>query len=400
MAKITTATHKLLALKKRIKAVCGGTSASKTYSILLILIDKAQSNNGLTIDIMSESYPHLEGGAIKDFKGIMQEQGYWRDDCWNETKHFYTFETKSVIKFISVDKLGKAHGPRRDILFVNEANNISYEIFDQLMIRTNGDIWIDWNPSTEFWYYTEIKDRIDHDFVTLTYLDNEALAQPVRESIEAHKDNKRWWRVYGLGQLGESEERIYTGWREIDEIPHEARLWRRGMDFGYTNDPTVLIDIYEYQGGYILDETIYSTGLSNKAIYDLIQNLPEPKMLIIADSADPKSIDELKLYGLNIIGAKKGQGSVYQGIQFVQGLKISITKKSVKSIKAYRNYCFYVDRDGKVTNDPDDAVHEWSNPMDAIRYGFNGVITGQNRAEIERSILANLQNQTNPIYVR
>lgn len=400
MAKITTATHKLLALKKRIKAVCGGTSASKTYSILLILIDKAQSNNGLTIDIMSESYPHLEGGAIKDFKGIMQEQGYWKDDRWNETKHFYTFETKSVIKFISVDKLGKAHGPRRDILFVNEANNISYEIFDQLMIRTNGDIWIDWNPSTEFWYYTEIKDRMDHDFVTLTYLDNEALAQPVRESIEAHRDNKRWWKVYGLGQLGESEERIYTGWREIDEIPHEARLWRRGMDFGYTNDPTVLMDIYEYQGGYILDETIYSTGLQNKPIYDLIQNLPEPKTLIIADSSDPKSIDELKLYGLNVMGAKKGQGSVYQGIQFVQGLKISITKRSVKTIKAYRNYCFYVDRDGKVTNDPDDAVHEWSNPMDAIRYGFNGVITGGNKAEIERSILANLQNQSNPVYVR
>ena len=246
MAKITTATNKLLALRKRIKAVCGGTSASKTYSILLILIDKAQSNKVLTIDIMSESYPHLEGGAIKDFKSIMQEQGYWKDSLWNETKHFYTFETNSVIKFISVDNLGKAHGPRRDILFVNEANNISYDIFDQLMIRTNADIWIDWNPSVEFWYYTEIKDRIDHDFVTLTYLDNEALAQPVRESIEAHKDNKRWWTVYGLGQLGESEERVYTGWREIDEIPHEARLWRRGMDFGYTNDPTVLEDIYEY----------------------------------------------------------------------------------------------------------------------------------------------------------
>lgn len=400
MATLTTATHKLLALRKRIKAVCGGTSASKTYSILLILIDKAQSNNGLTIDIMSESYPHLEGGAIKDFKSIMQERGYWKDARWNETKHFYTFETNSVIKFISVDKLGKAHGPRRDILFVNEANNISYEIFDQLMIRTNGDIWIDWNPSVEFWYYTEIKDRMDHDFVTLTYLDNEALAQPVRESIEAHKDNKRWWTVYGLGQLGESEERVYTGWREIDEVPHEARLWRRGMDFGYTNDPTVLVDIYEYQGGYILDETIYSTGLLNKAIYDLIQNLPDPKTLIIADSSDPKSIDELKLYGLNIMGAKKGQGSVYQGIQFVQGLKISITKRSIKTIKAYRNYTFYVDREGRVTNDPDDGVHEWSNSMDAIRYGFNGVITGGNRSEIERTILQNIANIQKSVYVR
>jgi len=400
MAIITQATQKLLKLNKRIKAVCGGTSASKTYSILLILIDKAQSNDNLTIDIMSESYPHLEGGAIKDFKGIMQEQGYWKDNRWNETKHFYTFETGSIIKFISVDKLGKAHGPRRDILFVNEANNISYNIFDQLMIRTSGDIWIDWNPTAEFWYYTQIKDRVDHDFITLTYIDNEALAEPVKEAIERHKDNKRWWKVYGLGELGESEERVYTGWREIEDIPHEARLWRRGMDFGYTNDPTVLIDIYEYQGGYILDETIYSTGLQNKSIYDLVMNLPEPKTLIIADSADPKSIDELKIYGLNVMGAKKGQGSVYQGIQFVQGLKISITKRSVKTIKAYRNYTFYVDKDGKVTNDPDDAVHEWSNPMDATRYGFNGVITGGNKAEIECSILNNIRNQSNPIYIR
>jgi phage terminase large subunit len=172
------------------------------------------------------------------------------------------------------------------------------------------------------------------------------------------------------------------------------------MDFGYTNDPTALIDIYEYQGGNILDETIYSTGLSNKAIFDLVQNLPDPKTLIIADSADPKSIDELKLYGLNVMGAKKGQGSVYQGIQFVQGLKISITKRSVRTIKAYRNYCFFVDRDGKVTNDPDDSVHEWSNSMDAVRYGFNGVITGQNNAEIERMILRNIQSQQSKIYAR
>ena len=172
------------------------------------------------------------------------------------------------------------------------------------------------------------------------------------------------------------------------------------MDFGYTNDPTVSEDIYEYDGGYIIDETIYSTGLLNKMIYDKIQVLPEPKTLVIADSEEPKSIDELSSYGLNIIGAKKGPGSVYQGIQFVQGLKISVTKRSVKTWKAYLNYLFKEDNSGKILNDPDDSVHEWSNSMDAIRYGFNGVITGQNRAEIERTILANLQNQSNPVYVR
>jgi phage terminase large subunit len=227
------------------------------------------------------------------------------------------------------------------------------------------------------------------------------LPEVVRAEIEDDKEKRpALYRHKWLGEPSTLERKIYKGWRLIDEIPFGARLWRRGMDFGYTNDPTVLVDIYEYDGGYIIDETIYSTGLSNKMIYDKVQVLPEPKMLVIADSSDPKSIDELSLYDLNIIGAKKGPGSVYQGIQFVQGLKISVTARSVRTWKAYLNYLFIEDNTGKILNDPDDSVHEWSNSMDAIRYGFNGVITGQNRAEIERSILANLQNQSNPAYVR
>lgn len=227
------------------------------------------------------------------------------------------------------------------------------------------------------------------------------LPDVIKAEIEDDKTNRpSLFRHKWLGEPNTLERKIYKGWRLIDEIPFGARLWRRGMDFGYTNDPTVLVDIYEYDGGYIIDETIYSTGLSNKMIYDKVQVLPEPKTLIIADSSDPKSIDELSLYGLNIVGAKKGPGSVYQGIQFVQGLKISVTARSVRTWKAYLNYLFIEDNSGKILNDPDDSVHEWSNSMDSIRYGFNGVITGQNNAEIERSILANLQTQGNPIYVR
>ena len=192
----------------------------------MILIDKAQSNQNLTIDIVSESFPHLEAGAIKDFKSIMIDRGYWDDNRWNETKHFYKFETGSVMKFISVDDFGKAHGPRRDILFINEGPNLDWIIVEQLIQRTSGDIWIDWNPSSEFWYYTEIKGKLDHDFITLTYLDNEGLPQTVKEFIESRKENKRWWTVYGLGQPGEVEGKIYKDWQIIDEIPHEARLER------------------------------------------------------------------------------------------------------------------------------------------------------------------------------
>jgi phage terminase large subunit len=369
----TEATRKIFALTKRIRAVCGGTSASKTISILIWLIDYAQSTKNKKIDIMSESYPHLEDGAIKDFKAIMLDRGYWDDSCWNETKHIYTFERNSVIKFISIDKLGKAHGPRRDVLFINEANNIDYNIYDQLEVRTKEVIWLDWNPSVEFWYYDKIKGIVDHDFLTLTYLDClEVLDQRIIDSIESHKNNKNWWLVYGLGQLGEVEGRIYTGWQIIDSIPHEARLWRYGLDFGYTNDPTVIEAIYEYNGGKIINEVCYQRGLSNQSIADILKNLP--RALVIADSAEPKSIDEIKSYGINILGSIKGQGSVYQGIQIVQNEQISITKQSLKSIKGYRNYMFFVDRDGKITNDPDDSVHELSNPMDAVRYGIAGTM--------------------------
>lgn len=372
-------------MKKRIRAVCGGTSASKTISILVWLIDYAQVNKNKKIDVMSESYPHLEDGAIKDFKAIMLDRGYWRDDSWNGTKHVYTFETGSIIKFISVDKLGKAHGPRRDVLFVNEANNISYEIYDQLEVRTKDVIWLDWNPSTEYWYYTEIKDHIDHDFITLTYKDCLNVLDPsIVESIESKKHRKNWWKVYGLGQLGEVEGKIYSGWQIIDSIPHEARLWRRGLDFGYSVDPSVLVDIYEYNGGYIVDEQFYQKGMSNKAIADYINNLDEADILTIADSAEPKSIEEIKDYGVKIVGAAKGKDSVKQGIQFVQDQKISVTKRSLKTIKAYRNYLWATDRNGKNLQVPDDTIHEWTNPMDAIRYGFNGTVKSSSKVHIHR----------------
>lgn len=368
----TQATQKIFTLKKRIRAVCGGTSASKTISILVWLIDYCQSkkNKNKKVDVMSESYPHLEDGAIKDFKAIMMDRGYWNDSNWNDTKHTYRFGT-NTLKFISIDKLGKAHGPRRDVLFINEANNIPLNIYEQLEVRTKEVIWLDWNPTTEFWYYTEIKDKIDHDFLTLTYLDClNVLDRRIVESIESKKGNKRWWTVYGEGKLGEVEGRIYTGWEPIDDIPPEAILRRKGLDFGYSVDPTVIEKIYYWNGAYVIDEFIYQKGLSNRTIADILLN-DEPA-LVVADSAEPKSIDEIKSYGVNIVGAKKGQGSVSQGIQWVQEQKIYLTKRSLKTWTAYRNYIWLIDqKTGLSLGEPDDRVHEWSNPMDAIRYGLD-----------------------------
>ncbi len=322
--------------------------------------------------VVAESVPHLLLGAIRDFKNIMLDRGYWDVKQWNESKHIYTFQNKSILEFISFDKFGKAHGPRRDVLFLNEVNNIPFNIVDQLITRTRKIVWMDWNPVEEFWFYTDfLPNRNDVDFITLTYKDNEALDDVTIDEIEGHRNNKQWWQVYGLGQLGELEHKIFKGWQIINEIPHEARLSRRGLDFGFTNDPTVIEDIYEYNSGFIVDEVCYQKGLSNKSIADILNIQDKGKILTIADSAEPKSIDEIKNYGVNIIGAIKGPGSVYQGIQYVQDQPISVTSRSVKTIKAYRNYLFRIDKDGKITNEPDDTVHEWSNPMAAIRYGFS-----------------------------
>lgn len=365
----TTATKKLIKLQRRIKGVAGGTSAGKTISIIQILIDKAQSDKKPTLtSITSESVPHLRRGCIRDFLDIMEDTGYFKPELWNKTDFTYTFETGSKIEFFSLDMPHKVRGPRRDRLFINEANNIPKETFEQLEVRTKEEIWLDWNPTNEFYFYTDLKDRPDVDFMVLTYLDNEGLPKSIVESIESRKNNKAWWTVYGLGQLGEVEGKIYKDWQIIETIPHEARLERYGLDFGYSNDPTSIVAIYYYNGGYILDEILYQKGLSNKQIADVLNN--QPKALVIADSAEPKSIDEIKLYGINIMACTKGQGSINQGIQYVQDQRISITQRSVNGIKEYRNYMWDTDRDGHIINRP---IELWNHFLDAVRYGFDGL---------------------------
>lgn len=362
----TAATEKILKLNKRVRVVAGGTAASKTFSIVMWLIDHAQTRPNKLISVVSETLPHLKRGAMRDFLNIMEEHGYFKDSAWNKSDFTYTFDSGSKIEFFSADQPQKVRGPRRDILFINEANNVPYETFVQLEIRTREVVWIDFNPVAEFWYYSEFAPNHEHDFLTLTYKDNEALEPAIVQTIEARQYNKGWWQVYGLGQLGVAEGRIYSDWQLIDEIPHEARLERYGLDFGYTNDPSSIVALYYYNGGFILDEVLYQKGMNNKQIADTLGT--KPKALVIADSAEPKSIDEIRLYGINILPAQKGQGSVLQGIQFVQQQKISVTKRSTNLIKEYRNYLWETDKDGKVINEPS---HLFSHSMDAVRYAFD-----------------------------
>lgn len=367
----TTATRKIMAMNKRIRIVQGGSSASKTISILLYLIALAQADKKKTLtSVVSESIPHLKRGAIRDFKNIMMEHNYWKDENWNTTDSTYTFETGSQIEFFSSDNGDKLRGARRDRLFINEANNVPFEAFEQLEIRTKEFVYLDYNPSNEFWVQTEILgNRTDYDFIIITYKDNEALAQSIVDALEQRKNRTSWWQVYGLGQLGEIEGKIYKNWLIVDSIPHEAVLERYGIDFGYTNDPTSIVAIYRYNGGYIVDEIAFQKGLSNRQIADIILN-QENNALCVADSAEPKSIDELTSYGISIIGADKGRDSIKHGIQVVQQQRISVTKRSVNIIKEYRNYLWSTDKNGKIIEIPEGG---FDHSMDAIRYAMTSI---------------------------
>jgi phage terminase large subunit len=248
----------------------------------------------------------------------------------------------------------------------------------------------------QFWVHDEIIDKqVDHDFLILTYRDNEGLPPTIVQEIESRRGNKQFWTVYGEGLLGEAEGRIYTGWvLDVEEIPHEARLERYGLDFGYSNDPSALIGVYYYNGGYILDEVLYQKGLSNKQIADTILN--QRKAMVIADSAEPKSIDEIRVWGINIQPTTKGPGSVLQRIQMMQDQQISVTKRSVNIIKEYRNYLWETDKDGRIINEPSPI---FNHAMDATGYALSSLIPMIQR----RDMIANMpryehKKQDNPVF--
>lgn len=394
----TTATRKIASLEKRIRGISGGTSASKTVSVIIYLIARAQADTVPTLtSIVSESFPHLKRGAMRDFLLIMQEHKYFDDKEWNRSDYTYTFSNGSKIEFFSADMPGKVRGPRRDRLFMNEANNIGngFEIFEQLEVRTKEFVIMDWNPTNEFWFYTEVLNkRDDVDFLTLTYLDNEALSKDIVQSIEQRKNRKGWWQVYGLGQLGEVDGKIYKGWDIVDEVDKHARLERIGVDFGYSNDPTAIVAVYYMNGGYILDEITFLKGLSNKQIADILGDL-ETRALVIADSAEPKSIDEIRSYGINISGAvkkaeKTGAKKTYNewAIQIVQNQKISMTKRSVNIINEYRNFLWQTDKDGNIKKNPSEPEHQFSHTMDAIKYAIVSIVNKPNFTKVKASELA------------
>lgn len=368
MFKRTTAITKILSLKKRIKIIQGGTSAGKTFGILPILIDKAAKTEGIEISVVAETIPHLRRGALKDFLKIMKWTGRYFEERFNKSLLRYEFANGSVIEFFSADDASKLRGARRDILYINECNNVSFESYNELAIRTKREVYLDFNPANEFWVHKELKDEPDADFIILTYLDNEALDKSIVEQIERNREKAatssywaNWWRVYGLGEVGSLEGVVFNNWKEIDSIPKEARLLGVGLDFGYTNDPTAIVEIYQYNGQRIVNEIAYRTGMVNSNIANLLPN----SVVVYADSAEPKSIEEIRRHGKTIKGVTKGKDSINYGIDVMQRQDYLVTKSSVNLINELRNYCWDTDKIGVRLNKPIDT---YNHAIDALRY--------------------------------
>ena len=368
MFKVTTAIKKILKLKKRIKIIQGGTSAGKTFSILPILIDKCTRDAGLEVSVVAESIPHLRRGALKDFVKIMRWTGRYIDDRFNKSLLRYEFGNGSVIEFFSADDASKLRGARRDILYINECNNVTFESYNELSIRTKKEVFLDFNPANEFWVHKELIDEPDSDFIILTYKDNEALDESIVSQIEKNREKAatssywaNWWRVYGLGEIGSLEGVIFDNWKTIDKIPNEAKLIGIGLDFGYTNDPTSAIEIYNYNGQRIINELVYRTGMVNSDIANMLPN----SVTIYADSSEPKSIEEIRRFGKMIKGVTKGVDSIRFGIDIMQRQEYLVTSNSQNLIKELRSYCWDVAKDGTRRNVP---IDHFNHAIDALRY--------------------------------
>jgi phage terminase large subunit len=342
----------------------GGTRSTKTYSILQVLICKALSES-LTISIVRKSLPSLKLSVLRDFIEILEKMNLYNPDNHNKTDNSYMLNN-SMIEFFSIDDAMKRRGSKRDILYINEANELTSEDFFQLQIRTTKQVFLDFNPSEQFWAVDDIMPREDCTTIHSTFLDNPFLAQEQINEIKRLKDtDPDYWAVYGLGIFGGSKKLVYQ-YNVVDEIPKEAKLIGLGLDFGFTNDPTALVEVWQFADELYLQELIYKTGLTNTDITRHLEMLGIDRYVeIIADSADPKAIEEIYRMQFNVKPAKKGPDSIMAGIDIMKRHKLFVTKFSTNIIKELNNYKWVVDKDGNTLNKP---VDYFNHALDAVRY--------------------------------
>lgn len=357
----------LAAYQKGYPIICneGGSRSSKSYSIVQLLCGIAKREPGKRISIVSHSLPHVKRGVYRDFKIIMNEIGQWREDQWRATDFVFTFSNGSYIELFGLEDEGKARGPGRDILFVNEANLISKPLFDQLAMRTTGQIFLDWNPADfNSWVY-EIADDPKNKCIHSTYKDNiHNLSKGQIDYIEHYKTlpDDFMWKVYGLGLRGAAKELIYTTWKYYDEEPNGGDVFY-GLDFGFVH-PAALIKVTHYEGANYVEQMIYQSGLLNHELISLIKDKTGPNAVIYADAAEPKSIEEIYKAGINVQQADK---DVWAGIVGVKSYPLFVRYGSTNLIRELQGYKWKKDKNDNVLEEP---VKASDDACDAMRYAI------------------------------
>ena len=342
----------------------GGSSSGKTYSILQVLFTKA-IQNPIVITVVGESIPNLKAGALRDALDIYNNSEELRKRVadYNRTDRIFTFINGSVMEFKSYETSQGAKSGKRDYLFINEAQGITYDIFNELYMRTRKQVYIDYNPNAEFWVHEQLLKDPNVKLFISDHRHNPFVAQKIRDKIEGLRfKDMELFKVYARGMTGKIEGLVFRNFDVVEEVPTGAELIGIGMDFGFTNDPTTVIKVFRFNGELYLDELIYETGLTNS---DIARKLTQcgitKQMRIIADSAEPKSIEDLKRAGFNIDGATKGADSIRNSIDTLKQFKLNLSRRSVNTIKEFRNYKW-------VEGKPNVPVDFYNHSIDAIRY--------------------------------
>lgn len=346
----------------------GGTSSGKTYTIMQRLVVLSIEHNGCVITIAGQDLPNLRVGAMRDLERIIGGSS-WLSSWFTENKSglYWRGKNMSLIEFKSYDDAQDAKNGKRDYLFVNEANGIPYDVFWQLQIRTRRQVFIDYNPSARFWAHDNIIGSEDARLIISDHRANCFLTREEHEKIE-DIDDRQLFRVYARGLTGRITGLVYTNWDVVDGMPElaECKLRCYGLDFGFTNDPTALVEVRLAHGELWADEVIYSTGMTNPDIAEQCKREGIGReSLIIADSAEPKSVAELNACGLNVILATKGKDSVVNGIDILMRYPMHFTRRSKGLINEAEHYTWRAARDGGMTNVPVDA---YNHALDALRY--------------------------------
>jgi len=366
----------LLETDKKIIVEQGGTRSGKTYNILIWLIFYyCPDNKNKTITICRKTFPSLRASVMRDFIDILRSYGMYREESHNKSSSEYILYG-NLIEFISLDQPQKVRGRKRDLLFINEANELFWEDWQQLLFRTKEKVILDYNPSDEYhWIYDKVIPRDDCAFFKTTYLDNPFLGESIKQEIERLKEtDEQYWQIYGLGIKGITKSTIFR-YLEVMEIPEQAKFLSYGMDFGYTNDPTTLIGIWIDGYNLYAKEFLYRTLMTTTDINNFLREMNINRELIWADSAEVRLIDELRRMGWNIRPSIKGRDSINAGIDLLKRYKIHLTKDSNNAIQEFRNYKWQEDRNGKMINKP---IDNHNHLVDALRYGTYSILSKPN----------------------